>query len=192
MNSPTTKAERLITIAKEIGALKFGEFTLSSGLKSSYYFDGRLLTLHPESVRIVAELFIEQIRNIDPLPEGFGGPAHGAIPIAGALCVLCAQQNIDARAFFVRKERKQYGMGGLIEGHLAPKERVVIIEDAISTGASVISAIEAVQEEGAEVAYVMAILNRNMGGSEELKRRGILLFSILESSSEGVINTKLA
>lgn len=178
-----TRAERLLERSIELQALKYGEFTLSSGVKSSYYFDGRLLTTDGESVEIIASLFLSVLarRNI----HRFGGPAVAAVPIIGGLALMAHSQGYDLKGYFVRSEAKAHGMGKMIEGHIAPNERVAVWDDAISTGGSLFSAIDAVTELPARIDVVFTILDRNQGGSDRLKERSIPLFSILSSDAEG-------
>ena len=136
------KAERLLERALELEAIRYGEFTLSSGATTSYYFDGRLLTTDGESVDILAHLFVD-ILNRHGIHR-FGGPAVAAVPIIGGIALLAHQQSKEIKGFFVRSEQKRYGMGKQIEGHIEPGDRVAIWDDTISTGTALIDAIDAV------------------------------------------------
>ena len=184
------RAERLLERSLELQALKYGEFTLSSGAKSTYYFDGRLLTTDGESVEIVASLFLDVIarRNI----HRFGGPAVAAVPIIGGLALMAHSQGYDLKGYFVRSEAKTHGMGKMIEGHIAPNEKVAVWDDAISTGGSLFGAIDAVNELPAEIDVVLTILDRNQGGSDRLREQSTPLFSILSSNADGRVEVDRA
>ena len=126
----------------ELGALRYGEFTLASGAKSTYYFDGRLLTTDGESVEILSSIFLEVLANRDI--HRFGGPAVAAVPIIGGITLMAHTNGYDLKGYFVRSEQKQHGMGKQIEGHITPGDRVAIWDDTISTGGSLLDAADAV------------------------------------------------
>ncbi len=179
------RAERLLERALELGALRYGEFTLTSGAKSSYYFDGRLLTTDGESVDIISSLFLQvlEARNI----HHFGGPAVAAVPIIGGITLMAHTNGYELKGYFVRSEQKQHGMGKQIEGHIASGDRVAIWDDTISTGGSLLDAVDAVSSLPADIDIALCILDRNQGGSEKLKVHAIPLFNILTSNSNGEV-----
>lgn len=176
-------ADRLLGRAKELGALQFGDFTLSSGKKSSYYFDGRQLSLDPEGSSIISQLFLDKILETDC--EAAGGPTVAAVPIVGALMLRAWQEHADLTGFFVRPEKKGHGMGRQIEGSLKRGMKVAVFDDTVSTGGSLLEAIDAVQAFGCEVAMVLCVLDRHQGGSDEVKRRGLPFASFWEATPEG-------
>ena len=178
-------AERLLGRALKLGALRYGEFTLASGAKSSYYFDGRLLTTDGESVEIVADMFVDLLMCRDI--HHFGGPAVAAVPIIGGVALSAFQRDYEIKGYFVRSEQKRYGMGKQLEGHVAPGDRVAIWDDTISTGGSLLDAVDALVALPAEIDISLCILDRNQGGSAKLQDRGIPLFNILTSNSEGEV-----
>ena len=185
-----TRAERLLERSLELGALQYGEFTLSSGAKSSYYFDGRLLTTDGESVELIASLFLDVL--ISRGIHRFGGPAVAAVPLIGGIALLAHTMDYDLKGYFVRSEAKQHGMGKMIEGHIAPGETVAVWDDAISTGGSLLAAIEAVEGLPANVGLALSVLDRNQGGSDHLIERSIPLFNILKSNSDGEVEVDRA
>ena len=178
-------AERLLERSLELGALQYGEFTLSSGARSSYYFDGRLLTTDGESVELTAGLFLDVLMSCDI--HRFGGPAVAAVPIIGGMVLLAHTNGYDLKGYFVRSEAKRYGMGKIVEGHIAMGERVAVWDDAISTGGSLSRAIDAVTDMQARVEVAMTILDRNQGGGDTLKDQSIPLFNIFSSNYEGLV-----
>ncbi len=185
-----TKAERLLERALELEALRYGDFILTSGAKSSYYFDGRLLTTDGESVSIIADLFVDILirRGI----HSFGGPAVAAVPIIGGITLSAYTKGYDIKGYFVRSEQKQHGMGKRIEGHINPGDRVAIWDDTISTGGSLLDAVDAVTELPAEIDIVLCVLDRNQGGGDKLKDRSLPLFNIFTSNSEGRVEVDKA
>ncbi len=183
-------AERLLERSLELGALQYGEFTLTSGAKSSYYFDGRLLTTDGESVGIVADVFVALLMRRDI--HRFGGPAVAAVPLIGGITLSAFQKDYDIKGYFVRSDQKQHGMGKQIEGHIEPGDRIAIWDDTISTGGSLLDAADAITALPAEIDVALCILDRNQGGNLKLKDRSIPLFSILSSNSQGRVEVDKA
>ena len=178
-------AGELLKLAKARGALTFGDYVLSSGQRSSYYFDGRRLTLDPRGAYLTGKAFLRMLRGYEV--DAIGGPTLGADPIVTAVAMVSGLEGRPISAFIVRKEGKEHGMGKLIEGPLEPGSRVAIVDDACSTGASLFHAVDAAEAAGHEVVVVMAILDRHQGGSEELRRRGYDFRYLLEATPEGEI-----
>jgi len=163
------KEERLLELMLE-KSLKRGDFVLSSGLRSSYYFDGRLTTLWPEGAYLVGKRVFQLAREAGA--EAIGGPTLGADPIVAAAALVSWLEGKPLPAFIVRREPKKHGMQRYIEGHLPPGGQVAIVDDVVTTGGAILRAIEAVEEEGCRVVRVIALLDRQQGGSDELRRRG--------------------
>ena len=184
-----SRVERILSLATRLGALQFGEFTLSSGQKSRYYFDDRLLTLHPEGLRAVAESFLRLIEETDAI--AVGGPTVAADPIVGALTLLSGMRGHPLLGFLVRSQAKAHGMGKQVEGPLAPGSKVVIVDGTLSTGGSVFTAIQAAEAQGCQVVRVLTILDRHQGGSDKLRERGYAFATLLEATPEGEIQPAL-
>ena len=165
--------------------MELGDFTLSSGQKSKYYFDGRLLTLDPEGSDLIASLFLEEIS--EARAEAAGGPTVAAVPIAGAIALKSRLECKPVRGFFVRPEVKGHGGRKQVEGPVEPGMRVAVFDDAISTGGSLLPAIDAVEAFGCRVALVLCVLDRMQGGSDEIRRRGLPFYAILEADQDGNI-----
>ena len=115
----------------------------------------------------------------------FGGPAVAAVPIIGGIALMAHTNGYDLKGYFVRSEQKQHGMGKQIEGHITPGDRVAIWDDTISTGGSLLDAVDAVAALPTNIDIALCILDRNQGGSDKLRARDIPLFNILTSNSEG-------
>lgn len=179
----------ILEVAKRLGALQFGEFTLSSGAKGTYYFDGRLLTLDPEGATLIARAFMPVL--IDCGAEAIAGPTLGADPIVAAVAVTSHLQGHPIPGLIVRKEAKQHGAGRIIEGPLVAGARVAVVDDACTSGASLFHAIDAVKDAGCAVVKVLCILDRLEGGSTEIRRRGYDFDSLLEPDGKGGVGLTL-
>ncbi len=177
-------ANEILALARELDALKFGEFVLASGETSSYYFDGRLLTLSPRGANLAAQALLPLIRASGA--SAVGGPAVGAVPLVTELAMLSGQDGgALIPGFFVRKEAKDHGMGKALEGPVPAGARVAIVDDTCSTAGSLYMAIEAAEAAGHEVALVACILDRRQGGSDRLRSEGYPFRTILEADAEG-------
>ncbi|MBF8266856.1 MAG: orotate phosphoribosyltransferase [Dehalococcoidia bacterium] len=177
--------QRILDLSGRVGALKYGEFTLASGAPSSYYFDGRLISLHPEGAYYLGKVFLESLGSYDV--AAVGGPATAAIPLVTAIALVSHLEGKPIEAFFVRAEAKAYGTGQRVEGRLVQGSRVAVVDDVCTTGSSLFGAIEAVESEGCQVMKILTILDRHQGGSEELRRRGYDFQALLEADAEGTV-----
>ena len=176
-------AHRILVLSEKLGALKYGEFTLSSGAKSNYYFDGRLISLHPEGAYLLGKAFLEELKGHDIV--AVGGPSMAAIPIVTAVALTSQMEGTPVQAFFVRTEAKAHGTGQQVEGKLEPGSRVMIVDDVCTSGGSLFTAIEAAEAAGCKTVKVMAVLDRHQGGSDELRRKGYEFSALLEPASDG-------
>jgi orotate phosphoribosyltransferase len=150
----------LSTLAQK--SFRSGEFKLSSGGTSDYYIDCRTTTLDAKGSKLTGEVFTEEIRRLGWKPRAIGGLTLGADPIVVAISVVSGEYE----GFLVRKAEKTHGTGQRIEGFREKGERVVIVDDVCTTGASTIQAIEAAREFGFEIVGVMCLVER-----EEAKGR---------------------
>ena len=175
---------RLLRLIKE-KALFCQPITLSSGKKSSYYVDGKQVTLSGEGAWLVAKAVLDVIKN-DAI-EAIGGPMIGADPIVGALVCLSHLHQSPLRGFIVRREPKKHGMQQYIEGPPLEKgTRVAIIDDVITTGESVLRAAQAAQELGCKVVKVIVLVDRLEGAGERLKQHGLSFAPIFTRDDLGV------
>jgi len=157
-------------------ALKKGEFTLASGKKSNYYINGKLSTLDARGAFLVARTFMAMIA--DDVPDAIGGLTLGADPIIGSMLALAGLEDLQLKGVIVRKAAKDHGTRAQVEGPLTGDERVVIVEDVVTTGGSSMKAIKAVEEMGCKVSRVLAIVDREEGGKKNLAEEGYRLESI--------------
>jgi len=163
-------------------SFKVGSFTLSSGKTSDYYVDCRTTTLDPEGADLTARLLFERIRSLKAKVDAVGGLTLGADPMTAALIVRSWLEGSPIRGFIVRKEAKGHGRGRLVEGNLRKGDKVVILEDVVTTGGSALQAIAAAEAEGAKVVEVMAVVDREEGGREALEAKGYPLFALFTAS----------
>lgn len=177
--------DRLLQLALEKGALKYGDFTLTSGKKSSFYFDGRLLSLDPEGSHLIAQTLLPLLRQASV--TAVGGPTLGADPIVASVALFSHIQGHPIPAFIVRKESKSHGTGQMVEGPLLPGSRVAIIDDTCTTGGSLLHAIDAAEAAGCTVVKVVVLLDRREGGGENLRRRGYDFVALMAATPEGQI-----
>lgn len=184
-----TDTKRILDLAKETGALLFGEFTLASGKKSGHYFDGRLLTLHPEGAHLIGKALYDELKDLDV--DAVGGLVMGAIPIVTAIAISSYGSVKPIPAFFVRDDTKDHGTRKRIEGHLKPGSRVAIVDDVVTAGGSVMKAIRAVEAEGCEVVKVLAIVDRHEGGSDLIKAQGYDFSALIDlwPTGEATVST---
>jgi orotate phosphoribosyltransferase len=162
-------------------AYKEGDFVLSSGQRSSYYINGKQVTLHPQGALAIGRLLLSSL----PLDtEAVAGLTLGADPIVSAVSVVSALENRPIPALIIRKEAKGHGTMAYIEGPSLPAgARVVVLEDVVTTGQSAMKAVERLQDAGYSVEQVMALVDRQQGGAELYESTGLkfqTLFTIQE------------
>jgi orotate phosphoribosyltransferase len=180
-----SESEIILALAKEKGALMFGEFKLSAGGVSSYYFDGRILTLDPEGAYHVSKAIIPILEECDA--EAIAGPTLGADPIVSSVAAISYLEGHPIPGLIVRKEAKQHGGRRAIEGPLTKGAKVAVVDDTCTSGASLFLAIDALEASGCEVVKVISILDRREGGSDEIRRRGYDFIALLEANEMGEI-----
>lgn len=167
---------------------KRGDFVLASGRRSSLYVDCRLTTMSPEGQLLIGRAALAALRGSGWTFDSVGGLTLGADPISYAIAhasALAAEQGDGAmvRSFTVRKEAKQHGTGKLIEGPFAPGDRVVVVEDVITTGGSALKAVEAVRAAGGTVVGVLALVDREEGGREAIEAAGLAVLALVPATA---------
>jgi orotate phosphoribosyltransferase len=163
-------------------AFRVGDFLLTSGRRSSYYFDGRMVTLDPVGALLIGREMAAWARE-DKVAR-VGGPTLGADPMVAAIACCSALDDLPrVAAFIVRKQAKEHGAGGQFAGPAPqPGERVALVDDALTTGGSLLQAAATVTETGAEIACVYTLLDREEGGRQRLEEAGYPLRSIFTRS----------
>lgn len=155
----------------ESGAIKFGDFTLTSGKKSKYYVDIKDAATRPETLGLIAKIFAGMASETK-----LAGVELGAVPLLVATAVA---KNVPY--LIIRKERK-HGTGKLTIGEIVPGETIEIIEDVVTTGGSVLRAAEYLRENGAKVSDAYCVVDREEGGMDLLRENGIALHPVIRIS----------
>ena len=175
------RAALTLTLA-DIGAIRFGEFTLASGKTSPIYVDLRLLASHPAALRQAARAYADLLR----AEVGVGEPGTrmrlAAIPYAALPIGTAVALELDLPLIYPRKEIKAHGTARQIEGEYEAGDRVVVLDDLITTGGSKLAAIQPLKEAGLEVRDVVVLIDREQGGGAELAEAGYRLHAVLRLS----------
>lgn len=166
----STDRAALIEAVKEL-AVVHGQVTLASGRTADYYVDLRRVTLDGAAAPLVGRVMSELVAGWDF--EAVGGLTLGADPVATAMLHAAAAGGRRLDAFVVRKAEKAHGLQRRIEGTPVEGRRVLAVEDTSTTGGSVLTAVEALQEAGAEVVGVAVIVDRGTGAREKIEAAGL-------------------
>lgn len=152
-------------------SIRTGTFTLASGKTSDFYVDARQTTLFSKGAAIIADLILDRLH---PEVTAIGGPVTGADPITGAVVALSSSTDRPINGFMVRKEAKGYGGQNWLEGKagLEPGCAVCVVEDTVTTGGSLIRAIQRVEEAGYRVVQCIAVVDREEGAREAIEAAG--------------------
>jgi orotate phosphoribosyltransferase len=172
----------LIKLFVETGSFKHdreGKFKLSSGVKSEFYVDCKALMSSPQARNLVAQLAFEKVRNLNF--DCIGGLEIGAIAISTAISDFAYRETLGSCSrptFVVRKERKEHGLGNKIEG--LARGRALIVDDVLTSGGSILKAVDAAREAGLTVEYALVIVDREeQEGRTRVEKEGLKLISLL-------------
>jgi len=155
------------------GSLKFGTFKLASGLLSPYYVDLRLIPSNPEAFQRTVAMYVSVLEpNLIKRAQRLAG-----VPTAGIAYAAVVALNLAKPLLYVRKEQKEHGRERRIEGLLQPGDRVIVLDDVVTTGKNILEAAEAIRAEGGIVADAVVLLDRQQGAEVNLQRNGVKLHS---------------
>ena len=196
--------DTLLALLKE-RSVRFGDFVLASGARSSYYVDCRPTTMSAIGQRVIGRLGLEAIRGAGWQPAAVGGLTMGADPVAYAIAAASVKEGewemvngssaqdtsihhspFTVDAFSVRKAPKDHGTAKRIEGNFASGMPVVVIEDVITSGGSALDAIAAVRDAGGTVVGVLAVLDREAGGKAKIEAAGIPVIALVTATELGL------
>lgn len=158
------KQETLIQELKEVGAIKFGRFVLTSGAISDYYIDIKKASTDPKTLKHIAEEMSHFTKGYDLL----AGMELGAVPLVVALAL---ETNIPY--VIIRKEKREHGTGKQIEGGDVQGKNVLLVEDVTTSGGSVVKSIQILRENHAEVDKVLTVVDREAGATDILKKLNV-------------------
>ncbi|NHK29818.1 MAG: orotate phosphoribosyltransferase [Asgard group archaeon] len=165
MDEKTSSKDQIITTLKKTGALKFGDFTLASGAKSKYYIDLRILPNFPKEFEILVDIALDYIKqNITDI-EGIV-----AIPLAAMPFGTLLAYKLNKPFYILRKEPKKHGLKKMIEGELKPGQKILLVDDLISSGFSKVFAINALRDEDADVKNLFVFIDRTPDGLAEFEK----------------------
>ena len=169
--------EEICRILKKTAALEFGIFKLSSGRVTPYYIDLRIIPSFPEAFRRVSEIYVDAIRRkiSDKSFDRISG-----IPLAGMAFAVLAAFHLNKPFLYVRQKRRLRGRERKVEGVLMPGDRVLLIDDLVTTGLTLERTASTIKAEGGVVTDAFVLLDREEGGKERLARNGITLHSVLK------------
>lgn len=165
-------------------AVRFGDFTLASGQRSTYYVDKMQITLHAAGLRNASEGLLDLAGDVEF--DAVGGMTLGADPIVGSMLTIAAERGRDLIGCIVRKEAKGHGTGQFIEGPIEPGQRILVIEDVVTTGGSALKAVDRLVEFGCEIALVVGIVDRLQGGAEAFAARDLPYRPLLTIEDLGI------
>ena len=177
MSSLLRERLRDLVIEKAFRYSETPTFKLVSGKTSNYYFNCKAVTLHPEGMYLTGNIIYDLIK--DSGINGIGGLTLGADPIAYAVAYTSHAKGKPVEAFVVRKTPKSHGTMQWIEGNISQGDRVVIVDDVITTGKSTIEAVGRAQEAGLKVVKVISLIDRQEGGREAIEALGFPLVAII-------------
>ncbi len=163
---------KLKYMLEECGAVRYGDFTLTSGKKSKYYVDIKMASTRPEILKVIAE---EMANYVDE--DKIAGMELGAVPLATALAL-----ETDKPFLMIRKKTKSHGTSSRIEGDIKEGDTVVVVEDVVTTGGSSVETVQVLRKAGALVDKVIVVVDREEGAEKNLAAEDVELISLVDAS----------
>lgn len=166
--NPTKSALKSLLVER---SLIVGPITLSNGSESDHYFDCKRVTLTSEGASLVGDAFLDVIQGLQEQPTAIGGLTHGADPIIGAVMLKAKERGLKIDGFYVRKEPKKHGTKNLIENAPNPGSRVIIVDDVVTAGGSVLQAIKGAKAAGCKIVAAITLVDRLEGGTSKIREQ---------------------
>lgn len=166
-----------LLVSKSLQVAPDLRFKLASGRKSNVYIDCKKTTFNAKGKKLIGHLIFDRISHLNI--KAIGGLMLGAVPIADAVSQTSEDKGKPIDAFTVRVKPKEHGLEKIIEGDVKPGDRVIIVEDVVTTGGSTIKAIEAAREFGLDIVKVIVLVDRQEGGRENIENMDVEFESII-------------
>ncbi|MCD4740540.1 orotate phosphoribosyltransferase [archaeon] len=170
------KKKKLAKTLYDMKAIKFGEFTLVSGKTSPYYIDLRVVPSYPEAYDYITDLYVDKIKE-ELTPNG--NEVLVGVPTAGVPLASLIAYKMKTPMAYIRKKAKDHGTSKRVEGIIKPDQKIIVIEDLITSGKSIIGTVNDLREAGFESKEVVLLVDRLQGGPEKMKQEGVTVRPIM-------------
>jgi orotate phosphoribosyltransferase len=176
-NRPITRSDAMTDAEQQLLPLlrercyKEGDFVLSSGKRSKHYFDGKMIQMHSAGATLIGEIFYERTKDLDF--DAIGGLEIGAIPLTTSTVYAYHNHERTMEGFIVRNKAKEHGTKKIIEGWSRPGSRVVVVDDVVTQGGSVLKAIDAIRKAEETPILILALVDRLEGAEQAFQKAGI-------------------
>ena len=175
---PDMTREQLIQAINDTSVLR-GEFTLRSGRKSNYYIDKYRFATRPDVLREIGRLMAEHAHELNV--DRIAGAELGGVPLAAAAAMAAEKPFV-----LIRNQKKEYGTAKQMEGELKEGERVLLVEDVLTTGGQVLEAAKTLTDAGATVARIVAVIDRMEGARQNIEGAGYEMAALVTTNDLGL------
>lgn len=179
-----TEAEQQLLDLLAQRSFKKGTFKLASGATSNYYIDGKMSEVFSKGAFLIGQVLYEHTKDLEF--DAFGGLEVGAVPLTAVTAVHYHLNGRTFEGFWVRDKQKSHGTRKLVEGGVKPGDRVIIVDDVITSGGSSLKAVEAVKEMGCEIVLVIALVDRLQGAEKAFREAGVKFRSVFTIRDFGI------